>query len=89
MPKDGCVIPEDDARAFSYIWEMFRILEHITNHIGMEERQSYDNCKQALYEISISLDERLMKPVDYNPNKSILGHYYYDDVDSHPFRRFH
>ena len=88
MPEEGCLVKEDDAIAFSLLWQICRLMEKLTAHIGCDEKESWEHANQSIYEIGITLEERLMYPVDYTPFNSILKHYY-DNPIVHRFRRFH
>ena len=88
MQETGCVTKEDDPIAFGILWQICRLMEKLTAHIGMDERESWDHANQSIYEIGITLEERLMFPIEYTPETSILHHYYAEDK-LHPYRTFH
>ena len=88
MPENGCVVEKiDDSIAFSLLWEINRLMDKLSNHVGKEVHESFEHTITGLYEISISIEERLMRPVEYDEGTVILKHYFNDD-DLHPYRRF-
>lgn len=88
MPEDCIDQKRDDPIAFGLMWQIFRLLDKLSEHVGGEGHQSFQHCKEALYEMSISVEERLMSPLHYSKQTSILS-YYYSGGNPHPYRRFH
>ena len=88
MPQ-GCVnYKRDDPIAFSIIWQINRLLDKLSAHIDGSSQQDFENCREHLYVLSISIEERLMLPVEYDPVYSILK-FYRDPSRPHDYRRFH
>ena len=89
MSKDCVNYKKDDPRAFSYIWQMQRIMEKLSSHLGHESYNSYDRIVEDLYFMSISIEERMMTPVKYGLEPSIMQFYRSKGATIHPYRRFH
>ena len=85
----GCInYKVDDPIAFSILWQINRLLDKLSGHLDGDCQEDFEKCREHLYVMSISIDERLMKPEDYSPATSILAHYHYKN-EPHHFRRFH
>ena len=86
--KDCINYKVDDPLAFSILWQINRLLDKLSSHLGGDCKEDFENCRKHLYVMSISVDERLTKPEYYTPATNILAHYHYND-QPHPYRRFH
>ena len=89
MSKDCIDYKTDDPRAFSYIWQIQRLMDRLSAHIDAKDQQAYERIVEDLYFISISIEERMMAPIPYGTEPSIMQFYRSKGASVHPYRRFH